>query len=266
MARANRHFFSDSVWHITHRCHNKEFLLNFICDRRNWLRWLFQAKLRFDLCILNYIVTSNHIHLLVFEKTGENSIPHSMQLVAGRTGQDYNRRKKRRGAFWEDRYHATAVETDDHLADCMTYIDLNMVRANAVDIPADWAHSGYFEIQNPSERYSLIDRKQLISLLDLSGFKDLQDFCQYQIEKKLASDGWARREAQWTESVAVGSHKFTAETKSKLGVRAKGRKITNSLDGSTFKLSEPETTYNVVSDTKNRALRSENTHLWMLKE
>jgi putative transposase len=30
-----------------------------------------------------------------------------MQLIAGRTAQEYNRRKNRQGAFWEDRYHAT---------------------------------------------------------------------------------------------------------------------------------------------------------------
>jgi len=32
-----------------------------------------------------------------------------MQLIAGRTAQQYNRRKTRNGAFWKDRYHATAV-------------------------------------------------------------------------------------------------------------------------------------------------------------
>jgi putative transposase len=30
-----------------------------------------------------------------------------MQLIAGRTAQEYNRRKHRDGAFWEDRYHTT---------------------------------------------------------------------------------------------------------------------------------------------------------------
>ena len=39
-----------------------------------------------------------------------DDIPLSMQLIAGRTGQEYDIRKGRRGAFWEDRYHATAVE------------------------------------------------------------------------------------------------------------------------------------------------------------
>lgn len=33
-----------------------------------------------------------------------------MQLIAGRTAQEYNQRKNRQGAFWEERYHATAIE------------------------------------------------------------------------------------------------------------------------------------------------------------
>ena len=45
-------------------------------------------------------------------------------------------------AFWEDRYHATAIEADDHLRRCLVYIDLNMVRAGVVKHPAEWAHSG----------------------------------------------------------------------------------------------------------------------------
>jgi putative transposase len=70
------------------------------------MHWLFEAKKRFRLRILNYAVTSNHIHLLVYDGT-ENIIPKSIQLIAGRTGRKYNQRKNRKGAFWEDRYHAT---------------------------------------------------------------------------------------------------------------------------------------------------------------
>jgi hypothetical protein len=70
-----------------------------------------------------------------------------MQLVAGRTAQAYNERKDRHGAFWEDRYHATAVETGEHVARCIVYIDLNMVRAGMVRHPAQWKAGGYHEIQ-----------------------------------------------------------------------------------------------------------------------
>ncbi len=61
--------------------------------------------------------------------TGGDAIPSAMQLIAGRTVQEHNLRKGRKGAFWEDRHHATAVQTGDHLARCMVYIDMNMVRA-----------------------------------------------------------------------------------------------------------------------------------------
>ena len=35
---------------------------------------------------------------------------HSMPLIAGRTAQEYNQRRATKGAFREDRYHATAID------------------------------------------------------------------------------------------------------------------------------------------------------------
>lgn len=114
MARAKRHYIPGRVWHLTHRCHKRDFLLNLIKDRRRLVQWLFEAKRRYGLALLNYTVTSNHIHLLVVDEKGRDVIPQSIKVVAGRIGQEFNIRKKRKGAFWEDRYHATAVETDQH--------------------------------------------------------------------------------------------------------------------------------------------------------
>ena len=70
MARAKRHYIPGYIWHITHRCHKREFLLGFSKDRHRYLQWLYQAKKRYGLTILNYIVTSNHVHL---EKQGRTS-------------------------------------------------------------------------------------------------------------------------------------------------------------------------------------------------
>lgn len=126
MPRANRYFLPGHIWHITHRCHKRDFLLKFAYDRRARIRLLAEAKKRYGLCILNYIATSNHIHLLVKDR-GHNEISKSMQLVAGRVAQEFNQRKKRKGAYWDDRYHATGISPDHHFARCLTYIDLNMV-------------------------------------------------------------------------------------------------------------------------------------------
>jgi hypothetical protein len=53
-------------------------------DRRRYLHWVFEAKKRFGLCVLNYVVTCNHVHLLV-KDTGRNAIathcrPHGARI------------------------------------------------------------------------------------------------------------------------------------------------------------------------------------------
>ena len=43
MARAGRHFIPGQIWHLTHRCQRREFLLKFARDRQQWLHWIEQA-------------------------------------------------------------------------------------------------------------------------------------------------------------------------------------------------------------------------------
>jgi putative transposase len=144
-----------------------------------------------------------HIHLLVND-TGSDVIAQSMQLIAGRTAQEYNERKGRRGAFWEERYHATAIEANEHLHRCLVYIDLNMVRAGVVNHPERWKESGFKEIQKPPKRYAIID---LQSLSELSGFADLRDFqrAHRQWAEQALENGLASRDDHWSESIAVES-------------------------------------------------------------
>ncbi|MGD2272637.1 MAG: transposase, partial [Desulfobacterales bacterium] len=218
MARANRHYIPGYVWHITHRCHQKEFLLKFARDRKRWIDWLFEAKKRYGLTVLNYMVTYNHVHLLVYDNRGRESIPKSIQLIAGRTGQGYNLRKQRRGAFWEDRYHATAIEKGSHLKQCLVYIDLNMVRAGVVDHPQLWPFCGYNEIQNPPQRYRIIDLDSLTRLLGISNPNDFQSTHKRWVAASL-SRGEIERERDWTQSIAVGGKAFVEKFKESLGFR-----------------------------------------------
>ena len=156
--------------------------------------------------MLNYVVTSNHVHLLL-KDSREEAIAQSMQLAAGRTGQEYNRRKERQGAFWEDRYHATAIEADEHLRRCLVYIDLNMVRAGVVKHPAAWAHGGYREIQDPPERYTLIE---LAGLSAWCGFTDVVDF--QRAHRQWVAEALTReagkRDERWSGAIAVGTQAF----------------------------------------------------------
>ena len=215
-------------------------MLKFARDRKRWLRWLYEGKKRFGLRILNYTVTSNHIHLLIHDTGHRETVSKSLQLIAGRTAQEYNIRKNRKGAFWEDRYHATAVQGGDHLIRCLVYIDLNMVRAGAVGHPSEWAFCGYNEIQAPPQRYTLIDRKQLMALLGIDNSEGFSNIYKGWVESVLRSKK-NFREDKWTQSIAVGGKNFVEMVKDKLRYKAIGRKV--SVTDGDFELKENISSY-----------------------
>jgi putative transposase len=196
-AQANRHYIPGHIWRITLRCHKRVFLLKFAKDRNRWLQWVFGAKKRYPLDVLNHAVTSSHIHLLVVDGVAA-AIPKSVQLVAGKTAQVFNVRNQRKGAFWEDRYHATAVEKGDHLMRCLVYIDLNMVRSGVVKHPTEWAYGGYVEIQNPPLRYGSINRAKLIECCGFGSEAELRANHREWVEEALKSGDPSRR-PEWTE-------------------------------------------------------------------
>jgi putative transposase len=255
--RRVRHVADGHVWHITHRCHDQAFLLRFARDRQAWQHWLREARLRYDLCVLNFIVTCNHIHLLVRDR-GDNAIASSMQLIAGATAQAYNRRKNRRGAFWEDRYRVTAVESGRHLARCLVYIDLNMVRAGAVAHPAEWAESGYQELQRRRSRYRVINQRMLCDLLHVRDVDALQQRHADWIAAALARPPLTR-DRRWTQSLAVGSLPFLARIAAELGLREGEREVV-SLDED-YVLRESAAAYDRMPSGGTYALLAHNTVL-----
>jgi len=222
--RGKLFFIPGIVWHVTQRCHNQDFLLKFSRDKKRWLYWLFQAKKKYGLTILNYAVTSNHVHLLLFADGKQWTIPRSIQLIASRTAVEFNQRKNRSGAFWDDNYHATAIESDHHLHRCMVYIDLNMVRARVVSHPSEWPFCGYNELMQNPQRYRLINFKTMMDLIGIDDLIALRKFYSKCIESTLLSNKMIR-DSRWTESIAVGTEAFISNVRNKLGIKAKYRNI-----------------------------------------
>jgi putative transposase len=209
MPRAHRHFIPGHIWHITHRCHEKEFLLEKPSDRQLWLSLLRETTNRFSIPVLGFSVTCNHIHLLVQDPGPSRSISKCIQIVQGQFAQNFNRRNQRINSFWGDRYHATAVDTGSHLRRCLLYIDMNMVRTEAVNHPCDWEECGCHELMHPRTRLSIIDKNRLAMLLGISDIDTLRRIYKDALEEQVAADGEMRQyQEQWTRTLAVGSHSF----------------------------------------------------------
>jgi putative transposase len=204
------------------------------------MKWLYRAKRIFHFKVLNYVITSNHIHLLLVEDGHPGAIAGGMHLAAGLTAQQFNRRKRRCGAFWQDRYHATAVDTGPYLKRCLVYIDLNMVRAGVVRHPQYWPFGGYAEVMGKKMRFRLVDETTLLEVLGVASSEQHRKCRQEWVEQEILNDR-LKREAIWTESVAVGSQVFSERIKRELKARGLGKKISN--EGDAFRLREGNESY-----------------------
>jgi len=211
MPRANRYVEPGHTYHVTHRCHDRSYLFRFAKDRHTYRMMLRDRLKLYEISLLTYCITSNHTHLLLRVRDHQTeSLSRFMQSLEGDFAQYYNLRKKRAGAFWWDRYHATMIQDGGHLWRCMAYIDLNMVRAGKVSHPSEWEWTGYRELMGERKRNLLIDQTALCRALDLDRSDGMDAFRrehEARIEETLSNQN-LRRQPIWTESVAVGERKW----------------------------------------------------------
>ena len=219
MPRANRYIVEGHAYHITHRCHDRSFLLRFGLDRDEYRRRL-RAELKGSgVWLLAYCITSNHVHMLVTARTLER-LSRFMQKLQGEFAEWYNVRRKRSNAFWGDRYHCTMIESGTHLWNCMAYIDLNMVRAGEVKHPREWRWGGYDELVGERTRHTVLDMGRV---LEAAGAGSRDEFVRdygAAIEEMLGR-GDAGRQPHWTESIAVGSREYVTGISERIGGRTR---------------------------------------------
>ena len=80
--------------------------------------------------IYAWVLMSNHFHLLV--RTGNLSLSNSMRKLLTGYGVNYNRRHKRYGHLFQNRYKSILCEDDPYLLELTRYIHLNPLRAGIV--------------------------------------------------------------------------------------------------------------------------------------
>jgi len=251
MARANRLSGvggDGGVFHLTHRCHNRAFLLKFARDRDGYRALVREHLECFDVSVLDYCVTSNHVHLLV-DAPKRVEVSGFMREVASESARAYNRRKGRSNAFWGDNYHATLVEEGQYLWRCLCYLELNMVRCGVVAHPRDWPWVGYLEIMGQRQRYRLVDVERLCWRLRAGSLDELRKNLAASLAEKIAQDE-AKREPCWTESLAVGSVGFLEKVKP-LILSRRETEIVESADNKVWSLQEETTAYGQKGGQKN---------------
>jgi REP element-mobilizing transposase RayT len=99
-------------------------------DRAEFVRRLAAIAESSGLCVFAWALLPNHAHLLV--RTGQRSLARGMRaLLTGYAGA-FNRRHRRVGHLFQNRYRSILVEEEAYLLELVRYLHLNPLRAGIV--------------------------------------------------------------------------------------------------------------------------------------
>ena len=132
----------DIQYHIILRCNNREHLLQDPDDFIQALDLLRDCKKRFGFKLYNYDILHAHIHLML-STHGDYFIDHIMHDFCFKYAQDFNRRHRRSGHLWAQRYRSRLILNDHHGIGCLRYQHRNALSVGLVTKPEDWPWSGY---------------------------------------------------------------------------------------------------------------------------
>jgi REP element-mobilizing transposase RayT len=139
MARQKRSLLPDGIYHLGTRGVDQCTVYVDDPDRRTFLRLLASVVADYDWDVQTLCLMTNHYHLVVATERPLLSL--GMQRLNGRYAEIFNRKFKRTGHLWGDRFWVRLVEDEDDLVAVCEYVVNNPVRAGLCARAADWPWS-----------------------------------------------------------------------------------------------------------------------------
>jgi len=130
MPRRARLDASGALHHIMVRGINKSAIFNDDQDRQQFLYRLGENVTKAGAVIYAWVLMTNHVHILF--KSGAQGISAVMRKQLTWYAQYYNRKHRRTGYLFENRYKSILCEEENYLLALIRYIHLNPVRAGIV--------------------------------------------------------------------------------------------------------------------------------------
>lgn len=130
MARQKRLNLPGAVYHLITRGLNGAALFKDNQDRKEIIRRLAESLGTAKCLCYAWVLMNNHIHLLV--RASEKPLSEFARILLTGYAIYFNRRHKRRGYLYQNRYKSILCQEDCYLLELVRYIHLNPVRAGIV--------------------------------------------------------------------------------------------------------------------------------------
>jgi len=216
MPRRARVTLANTPHHIIQRGNNRSACFYADNDYVQYLDWLEKYSLENNCRVHAYVLMTNHVHLLITPETSAG-LARMMKSLGQRYVQYINRTYNRSGTLWEGRFKSCITQEDNYVLSCYRYIELNPVRANMVDHPAEYFWSSYRANaqQEPNAMLSPHDAYQALGHCEESRQRCYRDI----FKSELCATIIEQVRTATNSNYALGSEKFKAETEVALGRR-----------------------------------------------
>ena len=142
MARLPRLNIPNIPQHVIQRGNNRQ---TCFFTEQDYVVYLDKLRLYADKLSVNvhaFTLMTNHVHILMTPST-EKGVSQLMQSLGRCYVMYINKTHKRSGTLWEGRYKSTLVDSEHYFLTVSRYIELNPVRANMVQHPAEYPWTSY---------------------------------------------------------------------------------------------------------------------------
>jgi len=142
MVRPLRYTIPGVPLHVYQRGNNRTACFKSEEDYFFYLRKLEKAAAKYAVALHNFVLMTNHVHLLVTPETA-SGVSSMMQSLGASYVLFFNRKYERTGTLWEGRFKATLIDCECYFFTLSRYIELNPVRAGMVSNPALYPWSSF---------------------------------------------------------------------------------------------------------------------------
>lgn len=163
MPRQARQQSNSMIYHVMLRGNEQKNIFLDDSDKIRFLDTLSRMKENGEYAVLAYCLMNNHVHLLV--KEGTDSLQRSLKRISVSYVYYFNKKYKRIGHLFQDRYKSEAVENDPYIMAAVRYIHNNPVKAGITNIVEDYRWSSFRSYVDPEHKESsLVDSNFILSL------------------------------------------------------------------------------------------------------
>lgn len=167
MARLARRLSETGIYHIIFRGVNRYNIFEEEKDYKKILEIILDLKENMKFEIYAYCLMTNHVHLIIKEKTpGEISV--IMKRMLTRYAGWFNKKYDRSGILIANRFKSEPVETDDYLITVSRYIHQNPVKGGLSPSVDKYNWSSFKEYSGNSY---IVDTNFILSIVDYESYK-----------------------------------------------------------------------------------------------